>query len=315
MTGMRSKWALALAMVAVLAVGPAVAAADGDGTVVGAGAIFQIGAGARPLALGGAFAGVSEDENALFYNPAGLATLGRPGLTSFYSTQYQVVGYGALGLALRKLGVGALYLNSPGIPGAGEGGEILPNFAYSNLAGLVGAATELGPVAVGVRGKYLLVRSAELVGGDEPDLGPAQGTGAALDAGALVQLGPVRLGLVVENAVATPIRYSTGAVEAWERRLVAGASVRLRSLLLAADVESVGGHSQYYHAGAELGLGLLALRGGITAPMGGDGEDAADSRELTAGIGLRLGSLQVDYAYLMPATLPDSHRLSLALRF
>ncbi|NLG70259.1 MAG: hypothetical protein GX496_11985, partial [Firmicutes bacterium] len=76
MTGMRSKWALALAMVAVLAVGPAVAAADGDVTVVGAGAIFQIGAGARPLARGGAFAGVAEDENALFYNPAGLATLG-----------------------------------------------------------------------------------------------------------------------------------------------------------------------------------------------------------------------------------------------
>lgn len=313
MTGKRCAWALALAMVAVSTVGPVVGAADDASEVVGAGAVFQIGAGARPLALGGAFVAVSDDENALFYNPAGLATLWRPGLTSFYSTQYDVIGYGALGLSLRNWGVGLLYLNSSGIPGSDEAGAILPDFAYTNLAGLVGAAAEVGPVALGVRGKYLSVRTAAPPEGGELDR--ASGSGLALDAGALMQLGPARLGLVVENALATPIRYSTGSVEAWERRLVAGASVRLGAVLLAADVERVGSRAQYYHAGAELAMGVLALRGGVTAPLGGKAEEAERSRELTAGVGLRLGLLQVDYAYLMPATLPDSHRLSLALRF
>lgn len=312
MTSTRSTWTLTLALAVALAFSPVVTASSEDAAVTDAGALFQIGAGARPLALGGAFVGVADDENALFYNPAGLATLSESGLTSFYSTQYQVIGYGALGLAFKKLGVGALYLNSTGIPGAGEDGEVLPDFAYTNLAGLVGAANEFGPLAVGVRGKYLTVNTSTL---DEEAnvLQPASGSGAALDAGALLRLGQVRLGLVVENAICSPVRYGTGSVEPWERRLVAGASVRFHTVLLAADVESIGGHRQYYHAGAELGLGALAVRAGISSPFGG--EDATPSRDLSAGVGLRLGSIQVDYAYLMPASLPDTHRLSITLRF
>ena len=34
--------------------------------------------GARPMGMGGAFTGVSDDENALFYNPAGLNRI-KPG--------------------------------------------------------------------------------------------------------------------------------------------------------------------------------------------------------------------------------------------
>lgn len=49
-----------------------------------------------------------------------LVLLRRAGLTSFYSTQYDVMGYGALGWTLRGFGIGALYLNSPAIPRAGE---------------------------------------------------------------------------------------------------------------------------------------------------------------------------------------------------
>jgi hypothetical protein len=37
--------------------------------------VFDIGAGVRPVSLGEAFTGLADDEYALFYNPAGLATL------------------------------------------------------------------------------------------------------------------------------------------------------------------------------------------------------------------------------------------------
>ena len=35
--------------------------------------IFELGMGVRALAMGGAFIGLADDGNALFYNPAGLA--------------------------------------------------------------------------------------------------------------------------------------------------------------------------------------------------------------------------------------------------
>ena len=300
--------ALALAATAVSVAGPAAAAATGE-TYSHAAAIFQIGAGARPLAMGGAFAGVADDENALFYNPAGLAFWRRAGLTSFYSTQYEVVGYGALGLALPGFGLGALYLSSPGIAGAGPDSQILPEFAYTNLAGLVGTAGHLGPLAVGIRGKYLSVTSAA-----PGTLETVNGSGFSGDAAALVALGPFRVGLVYENLMGQGLRYSTGFEEPWERRLTAGASVRLGPLLLAADVESLGGGGRFYHAGAELTLGLLALRAGATGSLTGSGSPDQE-RDLSAGAGLRLGGLQVDYAYLMPSALPETHRISLTLRF
>ena len=39
-----------------------------------------LGAGARGVALGGAFAALTSDVSALYYNPAGLAQMTRPGI-------------------------------------------------------------------------------------------------------------------------------------------------------------------------------------------------------------------------------------------
>ena len=313
---MKAKLALALSLAATAAPvsEPAAAAATGETTYSHAAALFQIGAGARPLGMGGAFAGVADDENALFYNPAGLAFLNRFGLTSLYSTQYEVVSYAALGLAAPAFGLGALYLSSLGNRGVGENSEILPEFPYTNLAGLLGAAGSLGPLGIAVRSKYVSITSAALRGGA---LESVSGSGFNADVAALLALGPIRLGAVYENLVSQPIRYSTGSNEPWDRRLTVGASLRLGPLLLTADLESVGpapgDAARFYHAGAEVRLGPLALRGGATGPLTNSGPSETE-RDLTAGVGLRLGGLQVDYAYLMPSALPETHRISLTLR-
>lgn len=275
-------------------------------------ALFRIGAGARPLAMGGAFVAVADDENALFYNPAGLAWLRRSGLTSFYSTQYDVITYGALGLAGRGFGLGALYLSSTGIRGAGElQSEMAGNFDYSNLAGLFGAAGRVGLLGVGVRGKYFVATSATLSGSR---LDTVNGSGISADVGVIADAGLLRLGLVVENALGQSIRYSTGAPEKWDRVVRAGLSVGAGPLLLAVDLENLTAEPRYYHAGAEVSFGPLALRAGATGalsqvPGSGAGTD------LSAGAGVRLAGLQLDYAYLMPSELPDTHRVSLTVRF
>lgn len=79
-----------------------------DNTAYGttAGEFLLLGAGARGLALGGAYAALATDVSALYYNPAGVAQLDRPG--AMLSTYSYVVGtrYVWAGLAL-PMGGGA----------------------------------------------------------------------------------------------------------------------------------------------------------------------------------------------------------------
>ena len=49
----------------------------------GVGSFWELGMGARPLALGEAFTGIADDGSALFYNPAGLAWIRNTGTPIF----------------------------------------------------------------------------------------------------------------------------------------------------------------------------------------------------------------------------------------
>ncbi|HXE57865.1 MAG TPA: PorV/PorQ family protein [Gemmatimonadales bacterium] len=84
MTQSRGRAALLAAWLAG-ATAPAVAQTDinPDNTPFGttAAEFLLLGAGARGTALGGAFAAIATDVSALYYNPAGVALMGRPGVT------------------------------------------------------------------------------------------------------------------------------------------------------------------------------------------------------------------------------------------
>ena len=51
-------------------------------------AFENIGAGARPIAMGNAFSAVADDANTIYYNPAGLGRLKHPQLTAGYGRLY-----------------------------------------------------------------------------------------------------------------------------------------------------------------------------------------------------------------------------------
>ena len=79
-----------------LAGASAQALADGPGSTAAAG--LKVPPGARPGGMGGAFVGLADDMNALFWNPAGLSYIDAPELSIFYSpyvvgTNLQMLGY------------------------------------------------------------------------------------------------------------------------------------------------------------------------------------------------------------------------------
>src|SRR5256885_10999602 len=89
MTRMIHKMSGALAAIALLAGPlPGQVGLPSDNTAYGttAGEFLLLGAGARGLALGGAYAALATDVSALYYNPAGAAQIERPGaMISSYS--------------------------------------------------------------------------------------------------------------------------------------------------------------------------------------------------------------------------------------
>lgn len=77
-------------------------------------AFAELGWGARPMGMGGAFVATADDANAVLWNPAGLMVPDRPQLTGMYVRQMGLVPCGFIGVALpmweqMSLGAGAVY--------------------------------------------------------------------------------------------------------------------------------------------------------------------------------------------------------------
>ncbi|MFQ6116642.1 MAG: hypothetical protein ACE5LQ_00090, partial [Candidatus Bipolaricaulia bacterium] len=170
--------------------------------------LFDIGAGVRPMGMGGAFAALADDENALFYNPAGLGFLTEMHLGSFYEPRFGA-SFGHLALAGKDLGVGLIFLNLGGIDArdahdkpVGKG-----TFTYGSSGTVAAGGMRLGdlPLRLGLPQNLALGLAAKLYQVSSPEGG--NGSGLGVDLGLLfiqgLQVGQLplglRLGAVIEN--------------------------------------------------------------------------------------------------------------------
>jgi hypothetical protein len=279
------------------------------------------GTGARPLAMGGAFVAVGEDNNVLFFNPGALAAMDGSSLSLMHAERFgglvQVDHAGfhrsldlygrraSLGLSVLRLGVDDIQFtgdhpfNDLNENGEFDGPEELPDTidpSYFRTVsdqewGILGVyATQAGDWCLGGNVKVIY-----------QSVGEFNSFGFGVDAGVLSPpLGyGLRAGLKIQDLTGTYLAWSTGVSEsvapslrpglAW-RRALSGFNA---GLLLAADAEvrfedygeaatwSGGGFSVDPHLGGE--LWLLET---VALRLGLDGES------WTAGGGLRLAGRQ-----------------------
>jgi hypothetical protein len=281
--------------------------------------LFDIGAGVRPLGMGGAFAALADDENALFYNPAGLGLLEKMHFGSFYEPRFGA-SFGHLALAGKDLGVGLIFLNLGGIDArdahddpVGEG-----TFTYGSSGTVAAAGVKLAdlPLPFGLPNNLALGLAAKLYQVSSPEGG--NGSGLALDLGLLfiqeLRVGQLplglRLGAVIEN-LGLAVAYKSGYSEGWPLGIRLGSAVNLRDLTLALDLETrgiihLGAEYRFTEVSQRFGLGTLTLRvGGFT--QGG--------LVPTLGFGIQFKNFQLDYAFIAYPRAPDTHRLSFAAEF
>ncbi|MFC1732872.1 tetratricopeptide repeat protein [candidate division KSB1 bacterium] len=261
---------------------------------------FQI--GARPLGMGGAYAAIANDANAIFWNPAGIASLQRQEVTSMYSNLY-------------NLGLTQSYL-----------GYVLP--ITDNQAAAVDWLhygfddTELGfrddsfdmayglrlpwDVSLGAKFKYL-DRDITL---DGTSYGKSSGFG--FDFGILATpFDNLRLALVGFDLGGTSLKFDNNvSEEIFAQKFRIGIAYSpLEGLLLASDIDD------RFHLGAEYWIsGLVALRGGFQKEFKSvNGYDR--SFIYSAGLSTRYRFMQFDYAFEDDPDLPQTHRFGISFYY
>ena len=178
------------------------------------GEFLLLGAGARGAALGGAFAALTQDVTALYYNPAGLAQMARPSaMVSTYSyvanTRYSWVGIGlpmsggarAFGVSVGTFGFSdqpVYTLEDP--DGTGE--------TYSVAETFIGAT-----YSQNFSDRFSAGFTAKMI---SDHLGSTSATGFALDFGtnfhAMVGERPIRAAFVIDN-LGSNLRHDGSALE------------------------------------------------------------------------------------------------------
>ena len=135
---------------------------------------------ARAAALGGSFVSMTDDPNAVFYNPSVLATLSGPQVSfGFFKHLLNInSGYASYGTdvdGFGYVGAGIIYINYGDFTRTNDLGNVLGTFTANELAISLGYATELAPrVQYGANVKFIYSGIAE-----------ATSTAAGLDLGVL----------------------------------------------------------------------------------------------------------------------------------
>lgn len=294
------------------------------------------GVGARPLALGGAYTGLSDDVTSLYWNPAGLSHLKGMQFHFMHSERFAGVvnwdcllfglpvrdGYHA-GIGFYRLGVDDIpltRLTNPDLPL----GDVYVDNTGKTVQNVPYVYRSVSDVEMAVVLGFSKRQSEKLVlGGNvtliRKDMDVSNAWGIGFDFGALYRpMTALQLGASLKNATTTLLAWSTGRNELIYPRLLLGGSYKYTiqkiSLLPVADVEinreASGVSSEIridrfgigFHGGIEVAyLNRIAFRVG------------SDMGKFTGGVGLKLNKFSLDYGFSSHVDLGNSHRLSVGV--
>lgn len=296
---------------------------DGAGT---AGAAFlKNESGSRPVGMGGAFTGLANDINTIFWNPAGLTAVHTRELTAMQHFSFVDINNQSIGYAQRvnRLVWGASFL--------GSFTEIERRIAATETPD---STVTVGGFATGLSLAYPLAENFSIGGTAKfisQQLDIQNVYGFAADFGAILRLLDNHLGLgvsvlnagVLDGEESPPMAIRAGlAYRSWSEVAPDSEEMEQPSELWAivadAHLPLIDAHPSF-HLGAERWFyDIIAARVGYRLGLNDNPSDG-----LTIGIGVRkdgLNSLanidfQFDYAFVPDAHVGHAHRISFITRF
>ena len=319
---------IVMALLIITVVAPranAVSIHDGAGTV-GA-AFLKVESGSRPVGMGGAFAGLANDVNTIFWNPAGLTAVQDQELTAMQHFSFADINNQSIGYAQRmdRLVWGASFLGSFTEIERRQGPTEDPDSTVTvgGFATGLSIAYSLGP-AMSIGGTAKIIS-------EQLDIQNAYG--AAADIGLILRLLDNHLGIgvtlqnagVLDGGENLPMAVRAGlAYRTWnasESGTEADTSIPERGIwAFVADAHlPLIDANPSFHVGAERWFyDSVAARIGYRIGMNGNPSDG-----LSLGIGVRRSGedalanidFQFDYAFVPDAYVGNAHRVSFITRF
>jgi len=270
---------------------------------------LKLGAGARPMGMGGAFVAVADDANTIWWNPAGIAGLKYKEITLMHNEMGENIShqYMAYSHPVKKLGGnlgGSIsYLRVDDIQGYTTGGA--PNGKLKTYD--MGIALSYG---LRLTDRALLGLNTKFI---KEKLYKYEAQTYAFDFGGLwlTPFEGLRFGFSMRNAGRglkfinerdpLPLNYALGG--AWEFRLFGNRSI------LSFDFNNPSDYDSYFNAGMEYKIyDLISLRFGYKSK-----DDMGNNVRLGMGLGGK--NLLIDYAWMPRGDFDNSHRISATLFF
>ena len=279
---------------------------------------LKIGLGARPAAMGFAFAAVADDLNAIQYNPAGLARLSGTNVSVTYLSYFQDITYGWLASSF------PLELSGPGTLGISVGYLTLGGIERRELSDTDTPTSTFGSSDMNVALSYAFqnVMDGLHLGVNlkviSESIGDTRATGLATDLGLFWTVKEVDPNFTVSLALqnlGTGLKF-VSVSDPFPTTIKAGAAYQLleKTLTFAADLDYPLAEAQ-----ATLKVGMEYWLQGLIAPRIGYRMSPSNTLGAMAafgtGLGLKLDTLTLDYAYLPQGDLGNTHRVSLGYRF
>ena len=307
---------LSLLAAAVILTGStsAVAGEINSNTGTSAFPFLKINIGSRAVSMGGAFTGLANDESALYYNPAGIASFEQERFIAGYHNYFDDIQSGFLGYIKPVnqekifLGFHISYLNYGEFFETDSVGNLLGNFSGSDLV-------LAGSIAFKKGYSWKFGATTKIIYEKIHDFSAA---GLAFDLGAKYSSDReyINAGLAVQN-LGFQISGLGNETSKLPLTVRGGGSIKLRRLplLLAADlILPVDNDLSFAFGGDYSGLKPFYIRAGWNTF--GSNHRAAKSEDSWAGMALGFGfdlkeSLNIAYAFTPGAELGDNHRITL----
>jgi hypothetical protein len=254
--------------------------------------VFELALSVRAIGMGGAFIGVSDDDAAVFYNPAGLTRLDATTSSSLFTRPFGAYSYSVLSIADRGWGAQLLLLDSGTLQERDLYGFPTGTLRHTETGFVIaGGITAAAGMSLGLQAKVYALAL------------PTQGFGASLSPSLLYQEGPRTYGIVWRNVLNTGLGFVGGHTEPWVRDLVVGLAWQAGTTLFAIDFTErvitrgdiaslrAGVESTYFHP--------------ITLRVGTYREGSS------VGASVLMRGFRVDLAYVLHYALPDSYYVAL----
>ena len=280
-----------------------------------AGAQFlKIGVGARAIGMGEAYGAVSNDANAVYWNPAGLNQIEGKEVSFMHAMWLEAISYENLvyvqptkccviGGAINYLAVGKIdkYDNS--------GTPLNETFSPSDMAVTLSFAKKYHNVPVGMNIKYI----SSTIDDKSP-------SAFAIDLGVMKKFKNDKLtvGIVLQN-LGTKMKFITQEDPLPMNIKIASAynlMLKNKPMLIALDLNAPIDNELRVNFGVEYKLGIgetmsLSPRIGYKTNTKG----LTGTAGLSIGFGFILDSYGIDYAWVPFGDLGDTHRVSLNIKF